>query len=60
MTPREPNPNLPAEKPMTEKQKRAAGLPFDSAKLYQEMNDDGIDAISAGIRGDEPTPKPAD
>lgn len=38
------------QQPMTEMQKRKAGLPFDVDKLYQEMDDAGLGAVIDGLR----------
>ncbi len=43
-------PVKPDQTVMTEWEKRQAGEPFDSAKLYQEMNDSSLDAIIQGAQ----------
>jgi hypothetical protein len=57
-----PPPSAPPTE-MTEWEKRMADEPFDSAKLWQEMNDDGVDAITEGFRAgladDHDSPEPA-
>ena len=49
---------------MTENEKRLAGEPFDSAKLFQEMDDSFWDATMDGLRegheASKETPKPKD
>jgi hypothetical protein len=61
----EPEDDQPAEKKpaeaMTEMQKYRAGEPFDSAKLYAEMDDSMMDSLIEGVseRKDEAA-KPED